>query len=60
MQKYEVISSNAFPKYNEYKDEEMEKFVINGGKRLSGEVSVSGNKNASLAVLAGVCLCDEP
>lgn len=38
----------------------MEKFIITGGKRLSGEVQISGNKNASLAVLAGVCLCDEP
>ncbi|MBQ3141170.1 MAG: UDP-N-acetylglucosamine 1-carboxyvinyltransferase, partial [Clostridia bacterium] len=38
----------------------MEKFIITGGKRLSGEVRISGNKNASLAVLAGVCLCDEP
>lgn len=38
----------------------MDKFIISGGKRLSGEVRISGNKNASLAVLAGVCLCDKP
>ncbi len=38
----------------------MEKFVINGGRRLSGEVNISGNKNASLAILAAVALCDEP
>lgn len=38
----------------------MDKFVINGGKRLSGEVEISGNKNASVAILAAVSLCDEP
>lgn len=38
----------------------MEKFIINGGRRLSGEVNISGNKNASLAILAAVALCDEP
>lgn len=38
----------------------MEKFVINGGRRLSGEVGISGNKNASVAILAAVSLCDEP
>ncbi len=29
----------------------MDKFVINGGKKLSGEVEVSGAKNASLALM---------
>ncbi len=29
----------------------MDKFVINGGKRLKGEVEVSGAKNASLALM---------
>lgn len=38
----------------------MEKFVINGGRRLSGEVEISGNKNASCAILAAASLCDEP
>lgn len=34
----------------------MDKFVINGGKRLSGEVEVSGAKNASLAILPACIL----
>ncbi|HED05366.1 MAG TPA: UDP-N-acetylglucosamine 1-carboxyvinyltransferase [Ignavibacteria bacterium] len=29
----------------------MDKFVINGGKKLSGEVEISGAKNASLALM---------
>lgn len=36
----------------------MEKIVINGGKRLSGEISVSGAKNAAVAILPAVLLCD--
>lgn len=38
----------------------MEKYVIQGGRRLSGEVEISGNKNAAAAILAAVSLCDEP
>jgi UDP-N-acetylglucosamine 1-carboxyvinyltransferase len=34
----------------------MDKFVINGGKRLSGTVSVSGAKNASLALMPATLL----
>ena len=29
----------------------MEKFVINGGKPLKGEVRISGAKNAAVAIL---------
>ena len=29
----------------------MDKFIINGGKRISGSVEVSGAKNASLALM---------
>ena len=36
----------------------MEKIVINGGRRLSGEISVSGAKNAAVAILPAVLLCD--
>ena len=36
----------------------MEKIVINGNHRLSGEVSVSGAKNAAVAILPAVLLCD--
>ena len=34
----------------------MDKFVINGGKRLKGEVEVSGAKNASLALMPAAIL----
>lgn len=36
----------------------MSKFVINGGKRLSGEIKVQGAKNSVLPVLAATVLCD--
>lgn len=38
----------------------MEKFVVNGGNPLSGEVTVSGAKNAAVAIIPAVILCDEP
>src|SRR3954464_9783587 len=37
----------------------MEKFVIQGGIPLSGEVTVSGNKNAALPILAACLLTEE-
>ncbi len=36
----------------------MEKFVINGGTPLKGEVSISGAKNAAVAILPAVLLSD--
>lgn len=38
----------------------MDKFVIKGGRRLSGEVTISGAKNAAVAILPAVILSDEP
>ena len=38
----------------------MEKFVIDGGVPLSGEVTPSGNKNAALPLIAACLLTDEP
>lgn len=38
----------------------LEKFVINGGKPLKGEVRISGAKNAAVAILPAVLLSDEP
>lgn len=38
----------------------MERIVISGGKPLYGEVTVSGAKNAAVAIIPGVVLCDEP
>jgi UDP-N-acetylglucosamine 1-carboxyvinyltransferase len=36
----------------------LDKFVIEGGKRLSGEVRVGGAKNAALPILAATVLCN--
>ncbi len=38
----------------------MDKFIIKGGRRLSGEVVISGAKNAVVAILPAVILSDEP
>ena len=38
----------------------MEKFVIEGGAPLRGEVTPAGNKNAALPLLAACLLTDEP
>jgi UDP-N-acetylglucosamine 1-carboxyvinyltransferase len=39
--------------------EQMEKFVIQGGVPLSGELTVAGNKNAALPILAACLLTEE-
>ena len=36
----------------------MEKFIINGGRRLEGEVTISGAKNAAVAILPAAILSD--
>lgn len=36
----------------------MDKFVINGGKTLNGEISVSGAKNAAVAIIPAAILSD--
>ncbi|MCI8601308.1 MAG: UDP-N-acetylglucosamine 1-carboxyvinyltransferase [Oscillospiraceae bacterium] len=38
----------------------MEKYMIKGGRRLQGEVFISGAKNASAAILPAAVLSDEP
>lgn len=38
----------------------MDKLLIEGGNRLSGEVRISGAKNAALPILAGTLLAAEP
>jgi UDP-N-acetylglucosamine 1-carboxyvinyltransferase len=38
----------------------MSTFVIEGGRPLSGEIVVAGNKNAALPMLAATLLADEP
>lgn len=37
----------------------MEKFIVNGERRLKGEVTVSGAKNVALKALVAACLTDE-
>ena len=37
----------------------MDKFVIKGGTRLSGEVTISGSKNAALPIMAACLLTDQ-
>ncbi|MDO8658597.1 MAG: UDP-N-acetylglucosamine 1-carboxyvinyltransferase [Candidatus Levybacteria bacterium] len=37
----------------------MEKFIINGGKKLKGKVTVSGAKNVALKMMVAACLTDE-
>ena len=36
----------------------MSKIIVNGGKKISGEIIVQGAKNCVLPVLAGTILCD--
>lgn len=38
----------------------MEKYIIEGGGKLSGEVTISGAKNAVVAILPATILSDEP
>ena len=38
----------------------MDKFVIKGGHKLYGTVNISGAKNAAVAIIPAVVLCDEP
>jgi UDP-N-acetylglucosamine 1-carboxyvinyltransferase len=38
----------------------MDRFVIEGGHRLAGEIRPAGNKNAALPMLAGALLSTEP
>ncbi len=37
----------------------MQKLIINGGKKLCGEIRIQGAKNAALPIMAAAVLCDE-
>ena len=37
----------------------MDKFIIKGGNPLTGEISISGAKNAAVAIIPAVILCDD-
>ncbi len=38
----------------------MDKYIIKGGNRLHGEISISGAKNAALAIIPATILADSP
>ena len=38
----------------------MDKFIIKGGKRLHGEVVISGAKNAAVAIIPAVTMAESP
>ena len=38
----------------------MDKLIISGGRRLEGEIRISGSKNSSLPILAATLLADSP
>lgn len=37
----------------------MQKFIINGGRRLCGEIFLQGSKNSALPILAATLLCED-
>ena len=37
----------------------MQKLIIKGNRELSGKISISGSKNASLPILAACILCSK-
>ena len=37
----------------------MHKIIINGGKKLNGQINISGAKNSAVALIPGAILCDE-
>lgn len=41
-------------------DQTLASFYIDGGKRLEGEITVSGSKNAALGIVAAACVLDGP
>ena len=38
----------------------MKKLVINGGKKLKGEIKISGAKNSAVALIPAAILADSP
>jgi len=50
----------ARPSPNQDKERNVAKFIIEGGNRLHGRVTPSGNKNAALPIMAASLLTDEP
>jgi UDP-N-acetylglucosamine 1-carboxyvinyltransferase len=40
-------------------EEGMDKFIVNGGKKLAGSIKVSGSKNAALPIIAAALLAEK-
>mgnify|MGYP003352316116 CR=1 FL=1 len=38
----------------------MKKIIINGGRKLQGEVTISGAKNSAVALIPAAILADSP
>ena len=38
----------------------MDKFIVKGGNRLTGEVVISGAKNAAVAIIPAVMIAESP
>src|SRR5688500_9686088 len=51
--------SSALPKTPAFAGNSMEKFVIEGGVPLNGEITAAGNKNAALPIIAACLLTEE-
>ena len=58
-QKKEIREQIKIPR-NTKERKYLDKFVVKGGRRLEGEVTISGAKNAAVAILPAVILSDEP
>ena len=39
---------------------DLDKYLIRGGRPLQGQIEISGAKNAAVAIIPAVILCDEP
>ena len=48
------------PPQNHKRGVALEKYVIKGGKKLCGEVTISAAKNSAVAILPAALLSDEP
>ncbi len=57
---YKNINRAAHTAINEGGCVFLEKYIIKGGKKLAGEVTISGAKNAVAAILPAAILSDEP
>ncbi len=53
-----MLGGGECPDYWEWSGYTLEKLIITGGNRLTGKVSVSGAKNAAVAIIPAAILCE--